>query len=183
MILADFRLSPRLRRTAATLARVICPAHPAEPADRDDPGGLEPVVDGFEMQLRTLPGYLRSGMVAGMLAMELGPVAAPGFGRRFSRLSPAKARRWFEAWWRSPVGAMHKLAHGLKALLVFAYYEQPEVKRRLEFHPDRWIAEAARRRLESYGAEIESHERLVRARDPLLRPATLVGKARKLRHA
>ena len=159
MILADFHLSPRLRATAEKLVSAACPDDSAAPA----------VADQLERSLRSFPGHVRAALVAGLTTLELSAIFR--YGRPFSRLTAAQARAWFVAWWDSPISVCHELVRGIRAILAYAYYEQPAVKRRLEFHPDAWIAEVARRRLASYGAEIERHEA------DLLRPQSLMRKA------
>jgi hypothetical protein len=159
MILADFHLSPRLRAVAEKLVSAACPDDSAAPA----------VADQLERSLRSFPPHVRAALVAGLAALELSAIFR--YGRPFSRLTPARARAWFVAWWDSPISVCHEFTRGIRAILAYAYYEQPAVKRRLEFHPDAWIAEVARRRLATYGAEIERHEA------DLLRPQTLTRKA------
>ena len=102
------------------------------------------------------------------------PIAGKERGRTFSRLSDDDARAWFVAWWDSPLPVLHQFVKGIRAVVAYAYYEQPAVKRRLEFHPDAFIAEAARRRIASYASEIRRHEA------ELLEPR---GLARKVRRA
>ena len=98
--------------------------------------------------------------------MDLGPIAR--YGRPFSRLDDDRARAWFASWWSSPVGAIRQFAKALKSMIALAYYDAPAIRARLEFHPDAWIAEVARRRLESYGVDIQRAEETVRAPDPLV---------------
>jgi hypothetical protein len=161
MILADFHFSRRMRAAVLKLVAAVCPEASLAPA----------VADQLERSLRSLPGQTRAALIVGLTTFELSAVLR--YGRPFSRLSDDDARAWFEAWWDSPVSLFHELVKGIRAILAYAYYEQPAVKRRLEFHPDAWIAEAARRRLDSYGAEIERHEA------DLLKPHSLTRKVRR----
>jgi len=161
MILADFHFSRRLRATAEKLVPAACPHDSAATA----------VADQLERSLRSFPGHVRAALVAGLTTFELSAVLR--YGRPFSRLDAEQARAWFRSWWDSPIPLCHELVKGIRAILAYAYYEQPAVKRRLEFHPDAWIAEVARRRLATYGDEIERHEA------DLLKPQTLTRKVRR----
>ncbi|HKA88699.1 MAG TPA: hypothetical protein VKE22_13605 [Haliangiales bacterium] len=147
MILADFHFSPRMRATVIQLVRAICPEASLASA----------VADQTERSFRSLPSTTRAALAAGLTTFELAAVVR--YGRPFSRLDAGRARAWFEAWWHSPLPVLHEFVKGIRAILAYAYYEQPAVKRRLEYHPDAWIAEAARRRLAAYGPEIRRHER------------------------
>jgi hypothetical protein len=169
MILADFHFPAALRGTVAQAARVVCPD------DLDALGLVEEVVLRVEHGLRSYPIGVRTAFVAGLATLEASAVLR--HGRRFSRLGGAEARAFYAAWWRSRVGPLRQLARTLKMTLALAYYDLPAVKARLEYHPDAWIAEAARRRLERYGIDIERHERELVAPDPL------VPLGRRRRHA
>jgi hypothetical protein len=162
-----------MRRTVRTLVPIVCPD------DVATLGLVDEVVDYFELSMRSLPPYLRAGFVAGLVSFEAGTIALPSsLGRPFSLLPDAKARAYFERWWTSPIGAIRQFAKGLKAFLVMGYYENPLVKQRMEYHPDRWIAEAAKRRLATYADEIRAHERANTAPDPLVAPESLFRKAK-----
>jgi hypothetical protein len=166
MILADFHIPRRLRPAVAQAARACCPS------ELDELGLADQVVDYVELQLRAFPSGLRAGMVAGIAALEAG--AALRHGRRFSRLPAGEALRWWRSWWDSPIGPCRQLARGLKALIALAFYDSKPMRARLEYHPDAWIAEAARRRLERWDDDIRRHEEALRAPDPLLPAARLV---------
>jgi hypothetical protein len=47
----------------------------------------------------------------------------------------------------------------VKGVFVLCYYELPEVKDRLGYHPDAYVAKVAARRLARYGNEIRAVER------------------------
>lgn len=171
MFLADFHLPRRLRGTAVQLAKVICPP------ELESFGLTDHVIETFELGLRAAPASIRRGLVIGLIAFELG--ATVRYGRPFSKLAPAAARAWYESWWSSPIGAFRQLARGTKAFIVLAFYDSAPMRAKLSYHPDRWIAEAARRRLERYGVEIGEAEGAVTAPDPLLPAPT----ARRRHHA
>jgi hypothetical protein len=175
MILADFEIPRALRPAAEQAARVICP-------DDLEPLGLTgTVVDHFEMSLRTTPLQVRLGMMAGLATLETGAVCFPPTrGRRFSRLDLPLARRWYHTWWKSPFSLFYQLAHGMKALVSLAYYEQPVVRDRLGYQPDAWVDKVRAHRFTAYAEEIRRHEAELIAPDPLI-PLRVVKKER--RHA
>ncbi len=164
MTLADFHLSKPLRGTVVALARVVCPP------DLDDLGLTDPVVDHLELGLRAFPAHVRIAFVAGLAGVEVSSL--PFHGRRFSRLAPAQAEAHFGRLWHAPVGAMRAFTQAARALLSFAYYEQPAVRAKLAYDPDSWIAKVKRERVERFGREIAEHERAVLAPDPLVQIRT-----------
>jgi hypothetical protein len=175
MMLADFHFPARLRPALAQAARVLCPE------ELETLGLVDHVVDYVELQLRAFPRALRVGMVAGLQTLETSAALRPArLGVPFSRLPLDEARAWFRGFWESPVGPLRQLAKALKALVSLAYYDSAPLRERLSYHPDAWIAERARRRLEVFGADIRRHEDALRAPDPLLPAGRL---ARKVRHA
>jgi hypothetical protein len=159
--LADFRIPDRLRRVLEPLARIILPED-----DLDRLGLIEPVIDHCELSLRAGPAIVRAGLLAGLAAFEAGAIAR--FGRPFTRLSRDRQDRWFAAWWESEAPPMRQLAKGVKTLLALAYWEHPLVKQQMEYHPERWIAEVAARRLRDYARDIREHDALVTRPDPLV---------------
>ncbi len=177
-VLADFRLPRRARRILAPLARVVLPS------ELGPLGLVEPVLDHVELTLRSLPAYLRSGLLAGLYTFDLAAMTRPSsFGRPFSLLPQEKQRDWFAAYWTSPVGALHQWAKGIKGILAIAYWEQPTVRAAMEYHPDRFIAEVAARRLADYADDIVAHDALVLAPDPLVPAARLARARAKSGHA
>jgi hypothetical protein len=168
MTIADFHIPRPLRRTLAQAARVACPPDLVELRLE------EYVVDYAELQLRAFPLGFRLAMVAGMATLEASAVAR--YGKPFSRLPREQAGRWFELWWDSRFGLFRQLAKSLKALIVLGFYQSPPIRERLSYHPDRWIAEAARRRLQQFGVDIQRHEEELVAPNPLIA-------IRKVRHA
>jgi hypothetical protein len=168
MILYEFHIPRWLRPALARAVVVTC--------DEDAAGALiDQVVDGLGLALRAFPAGVRVGLVAGLTAFELGPVAL--HGRRFSHLDDDAARAWFGAWWSSPVMPIGRFARALKSLIALVYYDAQPIRERLAFHPEAWIAKVARRRLEHYARDVEREEKLVRAPDPLVPSAQL--KARR----
>jgi|GEM_PF-2195190 len=129
------------------------------------------ILDHVERTLGSFPAPLRIAMLAGLNVFELSAATRPSSrGRRFSQLPREAARRHYESWWSSRVAALREIASLLKAPLALAYYEQPPIRDRLGYDPDRWIAEAAQRRLARWSIEIRQHEAELLAPDPLVSP-------------
>jgi hypothetical protein len=171
MILADFHIPPPLRPVFRQIARVVCPP------DAEALGALDGIIDHFEMSLRTLPAYLRVALMAGTTTFDLSAAADPRTpGRRFSRLPLHQAERWYRLWHHAPIFMMRQFAQAVKALIILAYYEQPEVRRKIGYQPDGWVAEVAKKRLVTYGIAIAQHEEELRAPDPLIAPTNLTKK-------
>ena len=161
MTLADFRFSRRTRRTLAALIPVVCAG--------DAEAFAEPILDEVEAMVRSIPGFMRVGLLLGLALFAWSALLRGG---RFSRLPLPRREAHFRRWWTSRINLLHQLAKNVSGLLNFAYYEQPEVRARLAYHPDRWIAEVARRRLARFSDDIQAHDALVTAPDPLVRLRT-----------
>lgn len=164
MIETDYRHSARTRAALRSLVPVVCPP------EVETMNLVEKTVDEMEVFMRGLPAPLAVGIAFGVGAFEWSAALHPSHGGRpFSALNPEEAKAWFELWWHGPVGLMGEFARRIKALLAMVYYEHDEVRAGLEFHPDRWIGQVARRRLEKYGEEIRNKESQVFSEDPLMK--------------
>jgi hypothetical protein len=159
---ASFSLSTGARTTLTALAPIIC-------TDEVRELGLEgAVVDHMQLMLGTFPPHMRIAFLVGAFVFEWLAVFFPSSRlRRFSQLPRTEQVRYFERWWRSPFFAIRQAAKGLKSLIALGYWEQRQVLERLEYHPERWIAEVAARRLRDYAADIRAHDALVLEPHPL----------------
>jgi hypothetical protein len=161
--LADLRLSPRLRGTLATLARVVVTD------DVLELGIVDEVVDEVELLLRAVPTPVRLGFLAGLRAFDASARAAPSSrGRRFADLPPDLADAHFDRWWSSSLAPMHQMAKGARMFVAMAYYEHPKVRERLGYDPEAWIEKVKRERTEQHGEEIRAHEAMILEPRPLL---------------
>lgn len=153
-MLADFSLSRSQRALVARLADVVCPPEMATLGIRDE------VIEETELMMRALPAYLRLGLLAGMKTFDEGARVYPGArGSKFSSLADeAVADRYFSFWAHSKNAIQHQFAKGIKGLICFSYYENPKVRAMLRLDAEGWVAQVARRRLETYAEDIRSAE-------------------------
>lgn len=163
--LATFSLPRRLRATFAQLARVIL-------TDEVDRLGITgDVVAEVELFLRSIPTPMRLGLVAGLHAFDQSARAVPSsLGRSFSSLPLELAEAHFERWWESNLPPLHQFAKAARMFVTFAYYEHPRVRESLGYDPESWIAKVSAERRERFASEIEEHEAMVRAPNPLRPP-------------
>jgi hypothetical protein len=161
--LAGFRLAETTRRTLAHLAPVVL-------TDEVEQLGLtDATIDQMELMLRSFPRVVRAGLIAGLTAFELGALAAPPWrARPFSRLPRARQEEYFRRWWESTLPPTRQFAKAVKGVLAFAYYELPEVRERVAYRPEPWIAGVKARRLRVFAEEVAAHDRLVLQPDPLV---------------
>jgi hypothetical protein len=163
---ADQRRVPRrparpLRRIVARLAEVACP-----PEVRA--GNLtDKLLAEFESLLEVWPSSVRWPVCIGLVAFDQGARLYPrGRGRRFVQLADGDACAYFRAVLARRGGGLGAALQRIKGLIVFCYYELPEVKDQLGYRPGPYIAAVSRRRLASYGPQIRAGEAAVLARDP-----------------
>jgi hypothetical protein len=139
-------------------AEIVCP-----PEGRHR---VPAVLAEFELLVGSLPGGSRRGLAAAFLAFDQGArLYPPARGRRFSGLGDPAACGYLTALVARP-GSAGNVARKLRSLVAMCYYELADVKEELGYRPDPYIAAVARRRLESYRAEIEAGEALVLAPRP-----------------
>src|SRR5260221_1864285 len=137
-----WRLRSPVRRIVARFAEVACPP---EVRAGDVMGGL---VAEFEALLGAVPAGARWLVQGGLVAFDQGArLYRRARGRRFVRLGDDDADAYFRAVLARRRGGLAACVQRIKGLVVFCYYEQPEVKEQLGYRPDGYIAEVSRRRL------------------------------------
>jgi hypothetical protein len=148
-----WRLRSPVRRIMVRFAEVACPP---EVRAGDVMGGL---LAEFGFLLGALPAGARWLVQGGLVAFDQGARLYPrAHGRRFARLGDDDADAYFRAILARPHGGLTACVQRIKGLVVFCYYEQPEVKEQLGYRPDGYIAEVSRRRLSRYGAQVRAGE-------------------------
>jgi hypothetical protein len=156
-----WRLPPSVRRIVVRFAGVACPP---EVRAGDVMGGL---LAEFEALLGALPAGARWLIQGGLVAFDQGARLYPrAHLRRFARLGHEDADAYFRAIVARPRGGLAASIQRIKGLVVFCYYEQPEVKELLGYRPDGYIAGVSRRRLSRYGAQIRAGEAASLGPDP-----------------
>lgn len=156
-----WRLRPPVRRIVVRFAEVACPP---EVRAGDVMDGL---LAEFESLLGALPAGVRWLVQGGLVAFDQGARLYPrAHGRRFAHLGDADADAYFRAIVARPRGGLAASVQRIKGLVVFCYYEQPDVKERLGYQPDGYIAGVSRRRLSRYGAQIRAGEMASLGPDP-----------------
>jgi len=120
----------------------------------------------FESLLRVLPPGVRWSVRGGLAAFDQGARLYPrARGRRFAHLGDGDADAYFRAVLARRGGGLGATLQRIKGLVVFCYYELPQVKDQLGYRPDPYIAAVSRRRLASYGPQIRAGEAAVLASD------------------
>jgi hypothetical protein len=150
-------MSARVRRVTRRFAEVVCPpgmrAH--HRTDR--------VLAEFELMLGALAPTARKALTAAIVVLDQGARLYPrARGRRFTRLDDQAAEAYVRAL-LARGGLPAQLVQRLRGLVTMCYYELPTVQREIGYDPGPYIAAVSRRRLESYGPEIEAGEAAVTA--------------------
>ena len=158
---AEFTIPRVLQPALAQLLRVSCPKE-LEDLDLGPRSARE-----AELFLRSLTPAIQYGFLFALSALEVSALVRPSSrGRRFSQLDGERAKIHFDTWWNLG-GLPHAMAKALKATVIMGFYETQEMRARLGYEPDGWIAKVAQRRMQSYAAEIQRHEKELLERRPL----------------
>lgn len=158
-----FKFTAGQRRILGALAHVACPPDVAAL------GCEARIVTEVELSLASFAPLTRVGILAALFALEWVPVVLPAtLGRRFSALPRANQDRFFAACWHHRLVLVRQGMKGIKGLIAMAYYEVPEVKTRLGYAPEPWIAQVRKTRLERHADAILAHEAANLAAEPLV---------------
>ena len=150
------QLGPGVRRIAARFAEVVCPPEVRAGDLRDK------LLAEFESLLLVLPSGVRWSVRSGLVAFDQGARLYPrARGRRFAQLADADAEAYFRAVLARRGAGLGAALQRIKGLVVFCYYELPEVKDQIGYRPDAYIAAVSQRRLASYGRQIRAGEAAV----------------------
>ena len=149
------------RRIAARFAEVACPPEVRAGNLRDK------LLAEFESTLQVVPPGVRWSVRSGLVAFDQGARVYPrAHGRRFVHLADDAAEAYFRAVLARKGGGLGTALQRIKGMVVFCYYELPEVKDQLGYRPDAYIAAVSQRRLASYGPQIRAGEAAVLAAPP-----------------
>jgi hypothetical protein len=150
------RLGSAERRIVARFAEVVCP-----PQLRA--GNLtDSLLIEFEALFEVVPSSVRWLVRGGLAAFDQGARLHPrARGRRFVHLADDDADAYYRVVLARRGGGLGAALQRIKGLVVFCYYELPEVKDQLGYRPDAYIATVSERRLASYGPQIRAGEAAV----------------------
>lgn len=137
------------------------------PASRLTDVLVDATLGDVERTVASLPSAARRLLAVGLRALEAGSMRSRFGWSRFSRLDPVDASRYL-GWWETRPLALRRVVLLARDIAVVAFYEQPEVRRRVGYQPDQWIPVVIERRQELWAEEIAAHERLLTARSPSL---------------
>jgi hypothetical protein len=113
--------------------------------------------------LAALAPAARKALTAAVVVLDHGARLYPrARGRRFTRLDDRAAEAYIRAL-LARGGVAAQLVQRLRGLVVMCYYELPPVQREIGYDPAPYIAAVSRRRLESYGPQIQAGEAAVTA--------------------
>jgi hypothetical protein len=144
------------------LIEVICPP------DAVELGVAPDIAEHLDAMMNATPVLIRRGMLAGMVAYDIGALAySPRRARRAHNLPSALAAAYFDSWLHGPTIVHRQLAKALMQLITLAYYEQPSVQQQIGYTPAAWIATVTKRRLHMYQDAISAGESRITAADPL----------------
>jgi hypothetical protein len=160
---SDFSMSDTDRAVLRALAPIACSARVRE-LDL-----IEDVVQGVEDFVGATPPLIGGALRLGIAVFEWSAALSPAHpGRRFTQLDPAQQEAWFERWWHAELAPLREFARRSKGLLAAVYYELDPIRAEIEYHPERWIAQVARRRIDRYGDQIRAREARAAAPGPLM---------------
>jgi hypothetical protein len=150
-----------IRRIVERFAGIVCP-----PEVRT--GDLTArLLAEFESLLEVVPSSVRWSIRGGLAAFDQGARLYPqARGRRFIHLDDGDADAYYRAVLVRRGGGLGSALQRIKGLVVFCYYELPEVKDQLGYRPDAYIAAVSQRRLASYGPQIRAGQAALLAPDP-----------------
>jgi hypothetical protein len=129
-------LSPR---SAAVLRAVIDALRPR--GHGFDQSIDEYVLLEIDHTLPCLPRLMRLGLPLGLRLLEWGPPLLVGRARRLTALDRQEARAYLQGWLDSRLTARRLLVHGLRALVMLAFYQHPSVLDAMGVRWDRRLVE------------------------------------------
>jgi hypothetical protein len=93
-----------------------------------------------------LPPLTRLALPLGLRLVEWGPPLFTGRARRFTALNRQEARAYLQGWLDSRLAVRRLLLHGLRALVLLAFYQHPAVLEAMGVHWDQRLVESLRLR-------------------------------------
>jgi hypothetical protein len=148
-------LTALIRPAARRFAEIVCPPE-VRAGQRTDR-----VLGELGLMLGALPPFARKALTMALVVLDQGArLYPPSRGRRLARLDDQVAGAYLRMLLTRP-GVAGELARRLKGVVTMCYYDLAEVQREIGYDPAPYIAAVSRRRLESYGPQIQAGEAAV----------------------
>lgn len=146
-------LNAYARRVMVSLCEILLPDDPEVGVHHQEM--IDGVIARFERMMGHAPAYLRFVFPLGLFALEWGTLVFMGTLRPLSRLTPEEQDRYLDGWTKSRLLPRRELFKGVKALCMMGYYSHPAVLAHIGYEPEPWVAEAIRKRNETYGDPLD----------------------------
>ncbi|OGQ92504.1 MAG: hypothetical protein A2284_07590 [Deltaproteobacteria bacterium RIFOXYA12_FULL_61_11] len=108
-----------------------------------------------ERYLANFPRFFTWGLTLALLGLNIATSALLLRPVTFRGLPLSEREALCQRWSASRFMPLREVMRLLKILAVMGFYEHPRVMEAMGYRPDEWIAEVSRRRLETYGEEID----------------------------
>ncbi len=126
--LMSHRLSSSRRDVVAELVRLLTPSFPALDASERD--RVQSSVTGFvTSQIESLPTFM--GFPYRLVLTGFGWLSVFRFGRVFGSLDEASQQAYLSDWSDGRIGLLRDFIKLIRSCALLAYYDHPEVSRRL----------------------------------------------------
>jgi len=135
------------------LARMIDASLPD--SHSEDEELIENITDFFDDYLCHGPADLQKLLPLGLYFLEISSIVFPGGGLPFSFMGRESRRRFLAKREVGSIFLFRELIAGVKGLVLFKFYSQPDVWRSVGDDPDPFIEEKLREREINYGREIQ----------------------------
>jgi len=151
-------LSGSTRTSVERFAELVCPPELSD-------GRLMPaLIERLELQLAAMPPLVSAALIAAFRAVDHGArLHRAARGRRLAALGRPRADGYIRALSGHGPRVRRDVVRLMKGLVVMSYYELPETRAQLGYEPDAYIADLARRRMETHGDEIRAADAAVLA--------------------
>jgi len=122
------------RDSITACIRAMCPLHLPDFED-DRASAVAEVLDQVRRHLVYMHPTARFGLKAAFILADWSPLLLLKSTRRLRDMGPDEAARSFATTLHSPVHAIARLAAGVRAAVVMAFYDLPVVHQRLDYDP------------------------------------------------
>lgn len=145
------------KRVLRSLVPVICPPEAASYADE--------IVEHMCLTIGASPPMLQTGLAAGLVTYDLGSL--PRYRKRAHKLTGDAAERYYASWEHGLTPVHVQFAKALNQLMSLSCYEMPALMEACGYHPEPWIEEVNKKRLQMFDADIKKQAAQIIEPDPL----------------